>query len=57
VQEAEHSSGSIMDKLSDRNLLLTGSVNDAALTKLLRLGYIRDVLVQQWKGPHSPHTV
>ena len=56
-QEAEHSAGSITDKLSDSSLLLTGSVNDAALTKLLRLGYIRDVMLQEWKGEGSPHTL
>lgn len=57
VQDAEHSPGSIVDKLCDANLLLAGSVNDAALTKLLRLGYIRDVLVQEWRGAASPHTL
>jgi hypothetical protein len=56
-QEAEHSSGTIVDKLSNSTLLLSGSVNDAALTKLLRLGYIRDVILQQWQGEHSAHTM
>ena len=57
LQEAEHSSGRITDKLNDRNLLLTGSLNDAALTKMLRLGYIRDVIVQEWRGSGSPHAL
>ncbi len=57
LQEAEHSSGSLVDKLCDSSLLLHGSVNDTALTKLLRLGYIRDVTLQEWRGAGSPHAV
>lgn len=56
-KEAEHSTGRITEKLNDRNLLLTGSLNDAALTKMLRLGYIRDVIVQEWRGSGSPHAL
>ena len=56
-QDAQHSSTIVVDKLGDTSLLLNGSVNEAALTKLLRLGYIRDVVVQEWRGAGSAHTL
>ena len=46
-----------MAKLADTSLLLHGSVNDAALTKLLRLGYIRDVTVQEYASRLLPHCI